>query len=31
MDATQYCYGDLCYFRGGGYSSHLTHAAAACP
>ena len=23
MDATQYCYGDLGYFRGGGYSSHL--------
>ena len=24
FDATQYCYGDLFYFRGGGYSSHLT-------
>ncbi|NLG24497.1 MAG: L-fucose isomerase, partial [Clostridiales bacterium] len=24
LDATQYCYGDLGYFRGGGYSSHLT-------
>ena len=23
FDATQYCYGDLVYFRGGGYSSHL--------
>ena len=23
FDATQYCYGDLFYFRGGGYSSHL--------
>lgn len=23
MDATQYCYADLGYFRGGGYSSHL--------
>ncbi len=23
MDATQYCYADLFYFRGGGYSSHL--------
>ncbi|MDL2205548.1 L-fucose isomerase [Eubacteriales bacterium OttesenSCG-928-N13] len=23
MDATQYCYGDLGYFRGGGYSSNL--------
>jgi L-fucose isomerase len=23
LDATQYCYADLGYFRGGGYSSHL--------
>ena len=23
LDATQYCYADLFYFRGGGYSSHL--------
>jgi L-fucose isomerase len=23
VSATQYCYGDLFYFRGGGYSSHL--------
>ena len=23
VEATQYCYGDLGYFRGGGYSSHL--------
>jgi L-fucose isomerase len=23
LDATQYCYADLYYFRGGGYSSHL--------
>lgn len=24
MDATQWCYADLGYFRGGGYSAHLT-------
>ena len=30
LDETQFCYGDLFYFRGGGYSAHLS-AAAACP